>query len=242
VRAEAFALWMRPQYTESSAENRVSRVRRVEAVYGDLDALYDKDRLASLISELTYSTRDQQQKRLNPTRIIMNGELHKGLASLKNAVARYREFRDNDSGSETVAEAAIEIASESIREKREGRQFEIERHLQDSLRLEIEQLEDGLIVIDGGDERSVESGFIDILGKDQNGALVVIELKSGTAKREAIGQIVGYMGDLIAEEPEIQVRGILVAADFDKSCQSGVRAIPSLKLKRYRFSFTFEEV
>ncbi len=59
---------------------------------------------------------------------------------------------------------------------------------------------------------------------------------------EALGQITGYMGDLMSEEPGTPVRGILVAAEFDKSCMSGVRAIPALTLKWYRFSFTFESV
>ncbi|MEQ1686963.1 MAG: endonuclease NucS domain-containing protein [Sphingopyxis sp.] len=241
MKEEAFALWMQPQYTDGSVSTRVSRVKRVEAQYGDLDEHYDRDRLASLIEQLNYSTRDLQQDKPNPTTINITGDLYRQLASLKNAVSRYREFRDSGGEIETVTEAAIAVASESIREKREGRQFEIERHLQDSLRREIGQLEPGLVIVDDGDEKSVESGFIDILARDGSGALVVIELKAGMAKREAVGQITGYMGDLMIEEPETQVRGILVAADFDKSCQSGVRAIPTLKLKRYRFSFTFEE-
>ncbi len=70
---------------------------------------------------------------------------------------------------------------------------------------------------------------------------MVIELKRGVAKRDAIGQITGYMGDLLAEEENEKVRGILVAAEFDKSCRSAVRAIPNLLLKRYRFSFEFED-
>ena len=48
------------------------------------------------------------------------------------------------------------------------------------------------------------------------------------------------MGDIMAEEPNQVVRGILVAGDFDKSCRSAVRAIPKLQLRRYRFAFTFE--
>lgn len=72
--------------------------------------------------------------------------------------------------------------------------------------------------------------------------MVVIELKRDLARREAIGQIVGYMGDLMAEEPNQTVRGLLVAGDFDKSCQSAVRAIPNLELKRYRFAFTFDSI
>lgn len=232
---------MQPQYTDGSVSTRVSRVKRVEAKYSDLDEHYDRDRLAGLIEQLKYSTRDSQQDKPNPTTINITGDLYRQLASLKNAVSRYREFRDTGGEMKTVTEAAIAVASESIREKREGRQFELERNLQDSLRNQIGQLERGLVVVDDGDERSVESGFIDILARDASGALVVIELKAGTAKRDAVGQITGYMGDLMAEEPDTHIRGILVAADFDKSCQSGVRAIPALKLKRYRFSFTFED-
>ena len=140
------------------------------------------------------------------------------------------------------AENAIEVAGELIRERKEGRQFEVERHLQAELRKEISQLENGLTIVDGGSERGVESGFIDILARDIDGALVVIELKVGQAKREALGQIAGYIGDLMNEEDGAPVRGILVAADFDKSCRSGVRAFPSLKLMRYRFDFAFEQV
>jgi endonuclease len=239
VKAEAFAIWMKPQYTEGSAGNRMSRVRRVEAAYGDLDELYERDRLAGLLSELTYSTRDYQQKLKNPTKIQISGDLYKHLAMLKNAVARYREFRDSGSGADAIAEAAIEIASVSIHEKREGRQFELERHLQESLRREIHQLEAGLFIRDDGDERSVESGFIDILAEDAEGSLVVIELKAGQAKREAVGQILGYMGDLKIEEPGIPVRGILVAASFDKSCMSAIAVVPDLTLREYRFDFRF---
>jgi hypothetical protein len=41
------------------------------------------------------------------------------------------------------------------------------------------QLEPGLMIIDDGAERSVESGFIDITALDASGAAVVIELDSG---------------------------------------------------------------
>lgn len=241
MRAEAFESWMRPKYTDGSVATRISRVRRVEAVYGNLDEQYAKDRLAGLIAELTYSTRDEQLDRPNPTGIAIGGDLYRQLASLKNAVARYREFRDSGGDTETMTEAALAVASETIREKREGRQFEIERHLQDSLRREIDQLEAGLTIVDGGDERSVESGFIDILAEDRSSALTVIELKAGQARREAVGQILGYMGDLKSEEPDRAVRGILVAASFDRSCLSATAVVPTLSLREYRFDFIFSE-
>ena len=63
----------------------------------------------------------------------------------------------------------------------------------------IEELEPGLGIIDGGTERSVDSGFIDITAKAADGTVVVIELKAGTARRDAVGQILSYMGDVAAE-------------------------------------------
>ena len=82
------------------------------------------------------------------------------------------------------------------------------------------------------------SGFIDITAKATDGFVVVIELKAGTARRDAIGQILSYMGDIAAEESN-QVRGILVAGDFDNKARAAARVVTSLSLRRYRVSFEF---
>lgn len=65
----------------------------------------------------------------------------------------------------------------------------------------------------------------------------MIELKAGTARRDTIGQILSYMGDVAAEE--YQVRGILVAGDFDNKARAAARVVTSLSLRRYRVSFEF---
>jgi endonuclease len=241
VRVEEFREWLTARYASNTVSTQISYAKRVEVAYGDLDGIFEQDRFESLISELTYSKNDEASKKHNPSKMQIERSVYDTLSSCRTALRTYRNFLEDPVSVSVSSTNAIEVAGELIRERKEGKQFEVERHLQAELRREIAQLEAGLSIIDGGAERSVESGFIDILAQDQSGALVVIELKSGTAKREAIGQITGYMGDLMAEEPDTQVRGILVAAEFDKSCQSGVRAIPSLKLNRYRFSFTFEE-
>jgi hypothetical protein len=90
--------------------------------------------------------------------------------------------------------------------------FGLERDLQNALRKSIADLEPGLSIIDDGKERKVGSGFIDITARDKAGTVVVIELKAGPADRDAIGQILGYMGDLM--ETEKSVRGLVVAAEF----------------------------
>ena len=239
MRVDAFRTWLSPKYTRASAASRLSTARRIEEVYGDLDDQYDADRLADVIDKLRYSLSDAKAGRPNPTELRIDGNPYNVLNNFKTGVRTYREFRDAGGEDEVTTDAAIEIAGEAIRERREGKQFELERHLQDSLRYSIEQLEPGLTIIDGGDERGVESGFIDILAQDAVGALVVIELKAGHARREALGQILGYMGDIKAEERDASVRGILVAASFDKSCRSAVAIVPAVGLREYRFDFTF---
>src|ERR1035438_1060136 len=78
--------------------------------------------------------------------------------------------------------------------------FGLERDLQLALRRNIEQLELGLKVIDGNKEKIVDSGRIDITAEDSSGTTVIIELKAGAADREAVAQILAYMGDLMSAE------------------------------------------
>lgn len=84
---------------------------------------------------------------------------------------------DDDGDGQQVEEEAVELT------------FDIERDLQRVLRDNIEQLEPKLTIIDGGIEKTVPTGKIDITAVDGGGATVVIELKTGEADRSAIGQI-----------------------------------------------------
>ena len=123
-----------------------------------------------------------------------------------------------------------------------GQLVGLERDLQAALRSSIEQLESGLEIIDDGAERSVASGFIDITARDGEGAIVAIELKTGTARRGAVAQVLSYMGDIADEEPDERVRGILVAGDFDKKARAASRMVPDLSLRSYRVKFEFKTV
>jgi endonuclease len=97
-----------------------------------------------------------------------------------------------------------------------------------------------LSITDDGREQKVASGFIDITGRDHAGAAVVIELKAGAADRDAIGQILGYMGDLMATEKSL--RGILIAGDFTPRPIAEARAARNVQLIRYGIRFSFAPV
>lgn len=115
--------------------------------------------------------------------------------------------------------------------------FGLERDLQKWLRQRIGDLDIELSIIDEGRERRVPSGFIDITARDVDGAVVVIELKAGTADRDALGQILAYMGDLM--ETEKSVRGILIAGDFTPRAIAAARAARNVELRRYGITFSF---
>jgi hypothetical protein len=131
--------------------------------------------------------------------------------------------------------------SETPREIEEAEEitFKLERDLQAALRKNIRQLESGLKVIDGGSERTVEAGRIDITAEDRKKKPVVIELKAGIAKTDSITQTLAYMASL-EQEMKKTVRGIIVAAGFHPKVILAARAVPNLQLKEYSFTFSFQ--
>ena len=204
----SFRTWLeqRGGLGKATIDTYMADAGRMERHYGDLDKLYEEDRLAEAL------------------KAEIPGVADKSRASYRTAVRRYREYR------ETVdpADGNDDGARERI--------FGLERDLQAALRDCIEQLEPGLEITDGG---AVASGFIDITAKAPDGTVVVIELKAGTARREAIGQVLSYMGDVADEEPGRVVRGILVAGNFDDKARAAAKVVPTLSLRRYSVTFEF---
>ena len=151
----------------------------------------------------------------------------------------YRRFLAGGDAAEEIAHQAAPLegialaAAETAIEESIGQRVGLERDMQAALRRAIEQLEAGLVIVDGGAERSVESGRIDITARDSDGATVVIELKAGAAWQAAVAQVL--------EEPDAVVRGILVASTFDKKAVAAARMAPSLSLKAYSVKFQFAD-
>jgi hypothetical protein len=233
--------WLtRQKYGAGTISAQLNRVGRVEEHYGDLDEQYARDRCESLITSLGYSKADERRNRPNPSKIPFEGNAYNNLASYRNAVARYCKFRDSERAeSEFNGPADSPERPESTVDEGIGQRIGLERDLQFALRHGIAQLEPGLIIADDGAERSVASGFIDITARDSH--VVVIELKAGTAGQRAVAQILSYMGDIATEEERENVRGILVASDFDRKAQSAARIVPNLSLRRYSVRFEFSD-
>lgn len=226
MKKSTYKKWLEQQgYSDVTVKNQISFVKKVERYYEDLDERFEDDRLQNVINELKYSKEDERQNRPNPSKIRFKGNILKNLASYRNATERYCKFRE-----ETLVEGEARTD--------DGQLIGLERDMQAALRRSIEQLEAGMEIIDDGVEHSVSSGFIDITALDEQGRIVVIELKTGIARQKAVAQILSYMGD-VAEEDDAEVRGILVAADFDNKARAAARVVPTLSLRSYRIIFKF---
>jgi RecB family endonuclease NucS len=116
----------------------------------------------------------------------------------------------------------------------------LERDLHSYLAARVGEIETGLVLAEDGVEYQTEAGRIDLLAKDANNCLVVIELKAGRAKDSALGQLLGYMGCL--STVGTNVRGILVASSFDSRVVFAAKGLPNIKLLRYQLSFSLEEI
>ena len=230
-------------YQAGTIDAQWYRAARVEEFHGNLDEHYDNDRMESLIATLRYSNEDRRRNRPNPSKIPFEGDIHDNLASYRNAVERYRRFRDAAIGAavDAMAAAGDRPDAAGTDDEKIGQPIGLERDLQTALRDEINQLEPGLTIIDDGTERSVDSGFIDITARDAEGITVVIELKAGTASKQAVAQILTYMGDVAAEQENRKVRGILVASSFDARAKSAATMVPNLILRKYSVRFTFSD-
>lgn len=130
-----------------------------------------------------------------------------------------------------------ELVAEDVEETRELT-FGLERDLQRALRSNIQQLEEGLSIIDGGSEHTTLAGRVDILAQDSSERPVVVELKVGRASSKVIAQVLAYMS-AVSDEKGSTVRGIIVAGEFDELVILASKAVPNLELRKYSYQFRF---
>ncbi len=223
--------------TKSNKDFYVNACINIETAENkSLDEEFKNNGITSIFQLYKYSANDEHNNRPNPTNLPINNAIRKTLSNHRSALNHYIRF--HESMSDAPAHEASYNNNDSDVNTDEGATFGLEKDLQKAIRDNIAQLEPHLKIIDGGNERTVDSGRIDILARDPDGCYVIIELKAGTAKGDVIAQILGYMGDIALETNE-EVRGIIVAADFHKRVRSASRATPNLDLKSYSYRFEF---
>ncbi|MEI6489393.1 MAG: hypothetical protein WCP52_10550 [Bacteroidota bacterium] len=98
MREKEFEKWLHLQYPKSTHTvfSRFSNCRTVERKLGDLDLHYETDRAVSVLSLLSYSKEDERNNIEPAVLIIKKGNIYNGLATLRQAVRRYVDFRNDE--------------------------------------------------------------------------------------------------------------------------------------------------
>lgn len=91
-----------------------------------------------------------------------------------------------------------------------------EEDIEEAIVVEPSLIEPGFQVI--AFEKPIEPGFVDVYGMDEKGRLVVIEIKRGTAGKNAVFQLEKYL-EAIRKVAKREIRGILVAPNIAKGVQ-----------------------
>jgi len=99
MKREEFKNWLINIYKEGqgmdsgSAENRVSNAQKVENALGDLDGHFDNDKLESLMRQLHYAKGETKPLLKG---IDIKGNYVTGMATLRQSVRRYLEFKRSE--------------------------------------------------------------------------------------------------------------------------------------------------
>lgn len=116
------------------------------------------------------------------------------------------------------------------------------RDLHSYLTQTVSDLEADLVLVPNGIEYPTEAGKIDLLARDHQDQLVVIEMLAGKATDAVLGQLLVHIGCISEQNPGQVVRGILVASEFDKRVIYATKALAQIKLVKYSIAFKLEEI
>jgi len=85
-------------------------------------------------------------------------------------------------------------------------------------------------------------GSIDILAKDKaTNSYVVIELKRNQTSDDTVGQLARYMGWISEKKEDKNVKGIIIASDYDKKLEYALKVVSNVEVFLYEVDFKLRE-
>lgn len=164
------------------------------------------------------------------------------------AIGRYAEFFSephHDAVTPPGPDTDTSTVGKPLPEPLEPTNFAYEKDLQRTLCAQVAELFPEHRIFGGtsvGVEYSIGGRRIDVLLEhDATSALLVVELKSGTADFRTFGQVSMYMGLLQAQFPDRAISGIIVASSIDDSLRQAASTSNRVILKVYRMSLELDD-
>ncbi|WP_373060494.1 endonuclease NucS domain-containing protein [Zunongwangia sp. H14] len=239
MKEESFKNWLIQNGQDTrTIQSRISNCKTVERYEGNLDDHFIKDNGLSLLKKLSYSTEDERRNISAKHKIPINGNIRNGSATLKQATKLYMTFR-NDYKSDPIDKQTIQNEDQDdldLEYSVENNNFSYERDLKNSMVLQIHELFPDYKIYgenNEGIEYLIEGKRIDILLENNQGGLLVIELKSGVANYKVFGQISMYLGLLMEQFPDRDIKGCIVAGEIDSTLQNASKMTDRISLKTY---------
>ncbi|WP_298427906.1 DUF262 domain-containing protein [uncultured Kordia sp.] len=95
MQRQEFKTWLLEykQYDIRTTNTRIGNCSTLEHAYGNLDEHYAKDRLSSILKWLKYSKQDERAGAKPHPPLQIEGDFYTGLATLRQALNRYSEFK-----------------------------------------------------------------------------------------------------------------------------------------------------
>ncbi|MCC7520624.1 MAG: DUF91 domain-containing protein [Flavobacteriaceae bacterium] len=251
MKLEEFKSWLFKENGNDpkTVQSRISNCKTVENYEGDLEKHFIKDNGLSLLERLNYTSDDQRNELSPKHKIPINGDKRTGSATLKHAVKLYMNFRNSNSNPDENSTKSFDI-SQSLEEEIDNIEtwtsYSYERDLKNSMISQINELFPEYKIYgenNEGVEYLIGGKRIDILLKNENGDLLVIELKSGIANYKVFGQISMYIGLLMDKFPKCDINGFIIAGEMDESLKHAVKTTDKIRLKTYKMKLElFDEL
>jgi hypothetical protein len=169
-----------------------------------------------------------------PTSHVINVEERDGKLMLRSVRDRPREvlvvYFD---------EVYLLAVLDALEDKAEFIEYLDEREIRDYLYEHPEEIEDGFKPL--SKEKPVGEGYVDILGVDKDNRLVVIEIKRVNAGADAVRQLHRYVETIHRENPDVKVRGILIAPSISKDARVLLNSL-GLEFKQINLQQLYKKV
>jgi len=98
MQRQEFKDWLidNKKYDITTANSRIGNCSTIEQAYGNLDEHYENDRLSSVLNWLIYSKKDKREDVKPQPPLEIDGDVYTGLATLRQGLNRYLEFKIQD--------------------------------------------------------------------------------------------------------------------------------------------------